>query len=261
MPEVTMKAEFSLFSYAAALLRELPDHMGPGVCVASLLSSPVLAVGSDAQEDVQTSGWPVFLHFRLAQCMITPRAQGWSAHEERFFRVTFSGRAQPRRHELLRHLAQRYPQVYYVLPAFYRQRDFGRAFAMGRILQESRFIPASQLPAVGEEGRQYLTYRGGEKGFRWHSGEAQYSDLDVSGAAWLAQMRELVAERRLLGWRFLLALRQDLVELLTETTRQPSLFDDLAVDIDDVTPRTVVRDLEYLLVAQFGVQALILRPL
>jgi hypothetical protein len=50
-----------------------------------------------------------------------------------------------------------------------------------------------------------------------------------------------------------------LVAAIQETTPQPRLFDELALSLDDVTPLVVLRDLRYLLLTRFGLQAFVLR--
>jgi hypothetical protein len=192
--------------------------------------------------------------------MLTPRAKGWPAHGERFFRLTVGPGGHSILHGLLRRLSEVEPEVYYAAPAFYRRREFSRAFTLGQIIDQSRFIPLRQLPYMGDDGPSYITYRRDLPGFRWHSMESRYFGEEVSGSGWLVHLRRLAREPRQLGWRFLLRLRENLVSAIQETTPQPRLFDELALSLDDVTPLVVLRDLRYLLLTHFALQAIVLRP-
>jgi hypothetical protein len=255
-----MKAEFSEFTYGAAVARELVAALGPDIRVHPLLPPTEEHGGQGDEASFHGPGQPVFLHYRVAECMLTPRATGWSAHENRFFRLTVPQRSHSNLHDLLRRLSEAEAEVYYAAPAFYRRREFSRAFALGQVIEGSRFMPLRQLPYVGEGGPYYITYRRDEPGFRWHSMESRYFKGKVSGSDWLLHLRGLAGEPRQLGWRFLLQLRETLVAAVQETTPQPRLFDELALSLDDVTPRAVLRDLRYLLLAHCALQALVLRP-
>ncbi len=255
-----MQAEFSEFTYGACVARELVAALGPDIRVHPLLPSSDEHRGSGDEASFHGAGQPVFLHYRVAECMLTPRAKGWSAHENRFFRLTVPARSHSNLHDLLRRLSDAEAEVYYAAPAFYRRREFSRAFALGQIIEESRFVPLHLLPYVGDGGPYYITYRRDLPGFRWHSMDSRTFDGKVSGEDWLVHLRSLAEEPRQLGWRFLLRLRENLVSAIEETTTQPRLFDELALSLDDVTPRAVLRDVRYLLLAHFALQGLVLRP-
>jgi hypothetical protein len=255
-----MQAEFSDFSYGSALTWELVDARDPGIRVMPLLpSAPEQGTVAD-DNGFRGAGSLVFLHVMAVEHMLTPRARGWSAHEERFFRLTVPPRSHSTLHDLLRALSRAEAEVYYAAPAFYRQREFARAFDLGHIVEESVFVPLRLLPDLSGDAPHYLTYRRELPGFRWHSGDSEFFDVPVSGNDWLAHLRQLAQAPRQLGWRSLLKLRGNLVACMQETTTQPRLFDELAVTLDDVTPLTVLRDLRHLLLTHFQLQTFILRP-
>ncbi len=257
-----MKAEFSEFTYGIALLAELSDALGADIVAAPLFPSLAAEKEVDDEESVPASGCPLFLHLKLAEYMLTPRATGWSEHERRFFRLSIAARSRHGVHSPLRRLSEVESEVYYAAPAFYRQREFSQAFASQQVIGQSRFIPLRHLPDLSDDRPHYVSYLRDEPGFRWHGGEgtSRHFELPVTGAEWLAHLQEQSRKRRLLGWRFLLGLRQELITSIKETTDQPRLFDEWAVNPDDVTPLSVIGDLRYLLLTHFGVQVFILRP-
>jgi hypothetical protein len=255
--EVGMKAEFSAFSYSVAVLDEVSSTLG--LDLATLLFLPSL--GSAPAEGIFPAlGWPVFLHFRLAEYMLTPRATGWAEHEERFFRLAIPPQSSSERHDLLRRLSEVEPEVYYVAPAFYRQREFARALAAGQVLENSRFIPVKSLPNAVQSRTLYVTYGRDKLGLRCFVAEEEGLQLDVAvdAGGWLAHVQGLLSKPRQLGWRFGLDLRENLLRCLQDATQQRRLFDELRVDLDAVIPSVVLGDLRYLLRGHFGLQALIM---
>ena len=255
-----MEAEFSAFSYGTALSWELVRAQDLEIAAMPLLPTAPEQEQSGDDTGFRGAGSLVLLHFKAVEYMLTPRARGWAAHEERFFRLTVPPRSHSSLHGLLRCLSQVETEVYYAAPAFHRQREFARDFALGRIVEESVFIPLSLLPDLSDDAPHYITYRRDLPGFRWHAGPSDYFDVPVTGSDWLAHLRQLVQTPRQLGWRSLLKLRESLVACLEQTTTQPRLFDELAVSLDDVTPLAVLRDLRHLLLTHFQLQTFIVRP-
>lgn len=252
-----MKAEFSAFSYAVAVLDEASSTLGSDLAAGLFL--PGLG-SAPAEASFPALGWPLFLHFRLAEHMLTPRATGWAEHEERFFRLAIPPHRCSEQHDLLRRLSEVEPEVYYVAPAFYRQRQFARFLAAGQVLENSRFIPVKSLPEASESRTLYITYGQDKPGLRWLMAEQEGQQLDIAIGAgnWLTHVRELRTKPRQLGGRFGLDLRENLLRCLRDSRQQPRLFDELIVDLDAVIPSAVLRDLRYLLQGHFGLQALIM---
>ncbi len=256
-----MKAEFSEFSYGFALSYEIMNALRPDIVGAPLF--PSLREEGEKGIDVsfEPAGLPLFLQFKLADYMTRPHAKYWSDYGKRFFRMAIRRRKYSNQHNLLRALSAREPEVYYATPAFYLQSEFNRAFTSDRILTDSQFFPLSELPDVVDDEPHYITYCRGMPGFHWHSEDGKYFEAVVSGEVWLGRLKRQALEPRRLGEEFFVDLRTDLAKLIKEHTLQPRLFhDELPINLDDVTPLTVIRDLRYLLVTYFGVETIILRP-
>jgi hypothetical protein len=237
------------------------NALQPAVVGTPLFPSLVAEAALGYDVDCTPAGWPIFLQFKLADYLKTRRAKQWPAYGVPYFRVTVRRRIHSSQHNLLRALSEAESEVYYAAPAFYRQTEFNQAFVSNEILSESAFIPLRDLPDLADDEQHYITYCRGVPGFRWHSAEREYSDIPVSGDAWLDHLRRLLSDPRRLGRDYFLRLRSLLVILLREHALQLDIFlDNLAVDEEDMDPTTVFRDLRYLLVTYFGVETLILQP-
>ena len=254
-----MKAEFSHYSYGIALAQELLRRGLPKASILPLLPGWPAAKEASKDTRVPSAGWPVFLRLTPVEYMLTPRARGWSTHEERFFRLRVDRAGRPRAHRLLKSLAEHEPEVYYVAPAFHRQSEFEQQVAAQQVVEQSQFIPLWQLPDLMARGRHFVTFRRGESGVGWHAGGAQRLDIAMSGSEWKVHLRERLEQDRLLGWRFLVDLRQLLVACREEVTVQPRLFDELEVDLTDLTPLAVLGAVRHLLLTQFGLEVLVFR--
>jgi len=255
--EVEMRAEFSSFSYFRAVARALASLQSVGLQVEPLLPSDRTEVDRATGALAPESGLPLFLHVALPDYMVTSRARGWPAYEERFFRLGVSRSPPARRHNLLRCLALRYPDVYYVVAAMHGHQEFQRAVDSGQVLADSRFIPAGLTPMASDDRRQYLSFQRGVASVSWHDGEVRQLELDVTGETWLAHLRERVATGRPLGWRFLLSLRDALFSCLKEVIAQPALIDVVDIDPADMTPLTVLGQIDQLLLTQFEVEGFV----
>lgn len=256
-----MDAEFSEFSYGFALSYEIVAALGPDIVGAPLFPSlrEESELGYDA--DFRSAGWPLFLQFKLADCLTRSNANYWSFYGSTFFRIAIGQSGKPRQHNLLCDLSRREDEVYYAAPIFYRQREFNRAFASARVLVESAMIPLNQLPEITDRQRHHITYHSTKPGFRWHSEESSYYHIPVSGQLWLEGLRERLSHPRELGRDYFVELRNALLDLIRDRIEQPDLWhEELELDLRDFTMSNVIRDVRYLLITYFGVEALILRP-
>jgi hypothetical protein len=112
-----------------------------------------------------------------------------------------------------------------------------------------------------DDEQHYITYRQNSFAFHWHSENARFFEVSTSGKDWVEHIRRLAKRPRELGQRYFVDLRAHLVGLIQEYTEQPSLLEDEPpVSLDDTSPLAVFRDLRYLLLAYFGLEAFIFRP-
>jgi hypothetical protein len=256
-----MKPEFSEFSFGFALTYEIANALQPEITVLPLFPSPVADLEEGPGPTFVERGWPLFLQFKLAHCLKTSRATQWEDYRTPFFRISIPERTRSNQYSLLRTLSSTEPEIYFAAPAFYRQIEFNQAFMSNQILNESRFIPLRELPELADDDEHHITYGRSSGGFRWHSQGDSFSSVPISGARWLEGIKAAAMEPRELGSAYFTGLRQHLVGLLREHTLQPDLFlEGLTFDWDSTEPKTIFRDLRYLLVTYFGLETIILRP-
>lgn len=256
-----MKPEFSEFSYGFALTYEIANALQPEVVATPLFPSPTAGTQEGAGVAYIEQGLPLFVQFRLADCLKTSRATQWGSYSAPFFRISIQERTRSNQYSLLRTLSTTEPDVYYAGPAFYRQIEFNQAFVSNQILNESRFIPLRDLPDLDSDQEHHITYGRGIRGFRWHPPDSVPSQAPISGANWLERIKTKALEPRDLGIEYFVGLRQHLVTQLREHTLQPDLFlEGLTFDWQSTEPHVIFRDLRYLLVTYFGLETLILHP-
>jgi hypothetical protein len=262
-----MKAEFSEYSYSFALSHELVNALRPDLAIVPLFPSLAIAAGPAGEVSFAPEGCPLFIQFKLADYLERPYANYWSLYDAPFFRVTVPERRFSNQHNLLRALSKLEPEIYYAAPAFHRQGTFNEFFAAGRILEESVLLPLRALPEVAEDRPHHITYRKGEPGFHWHGAVDHHIPHPPAGAAWRAHLQERVADARELGRDYYLWLRETLFRLAESYTLQPRLFHataapagEVPVDLGGGSAQDVMRDLRYLLIAYFGIEAFVLRP-
>ena len=170
-----MKAEFSEFSYGFALAFEIMNVLYPTASGAPFFPSLQREASLGYDINFTAAGWPLFLQFKLADYM-TRRAKYSRLYNGPFYRVAVHRRKDSDQHNLLKSLATREPEVYYVAPAFRRQRDFNRLFVNDEVFTNTVFIPLDVLPLLTDDDQHYITFDASSipTGIRWHSDEDEY---------------------------------------------------------------------------------------
>jgi hypothetical protein len=256
-----MKPEFSEFSYGFALTYEIANALQPEIVATPLFPSPTTETREGPRLSFVKEGWPLFVQFKLAHCLKTSRATQWDSYSAPFFRIGIQARTRSNQYSMLRTLSATEPEIYYAVPAFYRQIEFNQAFVSNQILNESKFVPLRELPDLEDDSEHFITFGRGVGGFRWHSQASTLSKVPIGGAGWLERIKTTALEPRTLGAEYFVGLRRHLVTLLREHTLQPDLFlEGLAFDWHTEEPQVIYRDLRYLLVTYFGLETLILCP-
>jgi hypothetical protein len=254
-----MKAEFSEFSYGFALAYEIGSALWPRIRGVPLFPSLIAEADKGFDISFVPSGTPLFLQFKLADYMKTKRAKYWSDHGRPYFRLAIHPPTGSDQHNLLRELSKREQDVYYVAPAFWRERDFNACFKSNGIIRASMCIPIADLPDLVDSQQHHITYCPGQRGFVWHSTQGERYQTIIAGDQWLPALAERATRPRNLGKGYFIDLRRYLVDIIRVATAQPELLE-LPVNLVDTTPVAVIRDLRFLLLAHFGVEMIVLVP-
>ena len=162
-----MKPGFSEFSYGYAVTEDIVRSKGPlkaAPFVPSLRSEGVQG-GFDVK--LCLPGFPLFLQFKLSDCMIGPTAyeaqQGLFTTP--FFRMHIRPRKRSRQHKLLLELEATGKAVYYVAPAFHREREFNLAYTSRSILTKSVIISPATIGRLPDDGNHHISFKNVQEGF------------------------------------------------------------------------------------------------
>ena len=123
-----MKPCFSEFSYGYAVTEDIVRSEGPLRAAPSFPS--LRREGTQGGFDVRLDlpGLPLFLQFKLSDCMVRDTAQeaGENILRAPFYRMHLRPRNRSRQHQLLLDLEATGNAVYYIAPAFHREEEFNR---------------------------------------------------------------------------------------------------------------------------------------
>ena len=157
-----MKPGFSEFSYGYAVTEDIVHSKGPlkaAPSFPSLRSEGAQGGGFDVKLDLP--GYPLFLQFKLSDCMIGP-----TAYEARqrlfttpFFRMHIRPQKRSRQHKLLLDLEATGKAVYYVAPAFHQEQEFNLAYTSRSILTKSVMISPAAIGQLPDDGNHHISFK------------------------------------------------------------------------------------------------------
>ena len=148
-----MKPDISEFSYGFALVDELIH--GDGWPLTAVPIYPSLRDEGQLGYDVelQRNGIPVFLQFKLADCMVRNYAfevrEGYLTVP--FYRIHLRPIRKSKQHELLLKLEATGREVYYVAPAFHLPTELNDAYLKKQMRNRSRFFRPSVIGPLDDE--------------------------------------------------------------------------------------------------------------
>jgi hypothetical protein len=258
-----MRPHFSEFSFGFALSFEIANAFRPWFL--GVPTFPSLVEERERGYDVKFPlvGTPVFLQFKLSEFMKSRRAKYWPNHGSPFYRMAIYKRRASNQHNRLKELSNFEPEVYYAAPAFHKEDRFQRLFASNEIISATAFIPVRGLPPITDNLQHYVTFcdSGLPPLFQWHSNESTPIEEASMGREWLESLHRRIEKPRDLGERFFLQLRTILYKIIVETANrrqiQMGLDWNFPLGRSD-EPRSVFREIGFLLATYFGVQMFLL---
>ncbi len=142
--------EFSEFSYGFALTRELI-----AVWENDLLAAPIFPslieegrAGGGYDVNLKFPGFPLFLQFKRADCMVRRSAIESSPPHNftpPFFRMYITERWRSAQHEMLVALDDGGNQVFYAAPVFHTLEELNRYYLAAQVSQRSFYIAPSRI--------------------------------------------------------------------------------------------------------------------
>ena len=252
-----MKSEFSEYSYGFALTHGLLKGK-PTIQVAPHFPSLVEEgnLGYDVRLD--RPSLPLFLQFKLSDYLTRRPAKYWDHYHKPYFRFDITPLTISRQHNLLKDLANKGEEVFYVAPLFWQSTDFNRAFRANQIAGRSIWLPVGKLPKLNDDDPHHITFTGATDP-SWHTEDWDLEGTCVEGDFSWQQTDERIESRfekgelRQVTRDYLVELRQMLISILEVTEDSWSIGPQ--ADINEV-----VRETGYLLTTYFGLEMVILWP-
>ncbi len=191
-----MRPNISEFSYGYALTDELIHWHGVPISAAPVFPSLYEEGQAGGGWDVRLErpGVPLFLQFKLADCMIRNTAR--EARENRLTIPYYRMHLRPSRfsdqHEMLLDLEQTGKEVYYAAPSFHQPSELNAAYRAHRILAQSLWIRPSWIGPLPDDRDHYVAFKQpGAKLFcsepRRLQGEAAFEEFTRAIVAALAE--------------------------------------------------------------------------
>jgi len=157
-----VKPEISEFSYGYAVTEGMIRRYSSGLRAAPIFPSLFQEGQAGGGYDVliQRRGVPLFLQFKLSECMVRSTAlevkQGKLTPP--FYRMHF--RPPPSdQHELLLRLESSGEQVYYIAPMFHTEEEFDVAYLSGNILKRLIFLRPSAIGTIPDSRRHHVAFQ------------------------------------------------------------------------------------------------------
>ena len=158
-----MRPDISEFSYGYAVTDELIHWHGIGLTAAPVFPSLYREGQQGGGYDVmlQGPGLPLFLQFKLSDCMVTNRAREAQQGLLRvpFYRMHLRPARHSMQHRMLLQLDRSGQEVYYCAPAFHKQYELNRFFLDHLILDSSLRIRPSHIGELPDQGDHYLAFQ------------------------------------------------------------------------------------------------------
>jgi len=158
-----MNPQISEFSYGYAVTDELIHWHGTNLTAApvfpSLYQEGQVGGGYDAM--LQRPGLPLFLQFKLADCMIFRSAREVKAHifQVPYYRMHLRPTKHSSQHEMLLSLENQGNEVYYSAPAFHTNNDLNNAYFSHQILNRSLWLRPSQIGPLPNDRPHYVAFQ------------------------------------------------------------------------------------------------------
>lgn len=158
-----MKPDISEFSYGYALTDELIHWHGTSITAApvfpSLYDEGQKGGGYDLKLD--RGGIPLFLQFKLADCMV--RATAGEVQKGHFtcpfYRMHLRPTRHSNQHEMLLDLENQGNEVYYSAPAFHELDDLNAAYLNHQVMQRSIWMRPSVIGPLPNDRDHHVAFQ------------------------------------------------------------------------------------------------------
>jgi hypothetical protein len=158
-----MRPEISEFSYGYAITDELIHWYQTALTAAPIFPSLYQEGQTGGGYDVllQRPGIPLFLQFKLADCMIRNSAfevkKGYL--NTPFYRMPIRSTRHYNQHRMLIDLEKEGNEVYYTAPAFHLLEEFNRAYLNHQVSLRSLWIRPSTIGIIADDKEHHVAFQ------------------------------------------------------------------------------------------------------
>ena len=158
-----MRPDISEFSYGYALTDELIHWQGTPIIAAPVFPSLYQEGQPGGGYDVmlQRPGIPLFIQFKLADCMVRTNAQEAKNNlfVPPFYRMHIRPIRQSSQHEMLLDLENDGNDVFYCAPAFHKPEELNDAYLHHQVSNKSLWIEPSIIGPMPDNGNHHVAFQ------------------------------------------------------------------------------------------------------
>ncbi len=104
---------------------------------------------------------PLFLQFKLSDCLLTRNANEAGILSLPYYRMHIRPSGRSRQHQLLLDLEGKGEDVLYCAPAFHTIEEFNKAYLDQRVCERSVWIPPSAIGEITDDKTHYAAFQDG----------------------------------------------------------------------------------------------------
>jgi len=257
-----MQPDISEFSYGYALTEELIHGSGLAIQAAPLFPSLIAEgkVGGGYDVQIPFVGFPLFLQFKLSDCMI--RHTAWEVQQgllsPPFYRMHLRPKKHSMQHQLLLDLEAKGELVYYVAPHFHLPSELNDAYLNRQVINRSVFFKPSQIGPLPDDDWHHVAFHAGQPAY-FCSEPRLLQDESKSRERFDSDLLQGLTERRQLdgSYQSLARLASEMLECLREQIQPDEMH---SSEFDQIGSREPRFQIAFLARAFFGCEIILIRP-
>ncbi|MGA2974012.1 MAG: hypothetical protein ABSF77_01750 [Spirochaetia bacterium] len=155
-----MKPLISEFSYGYALTEELA-----GGALGSLIAAPIFPsliregrAGGGFDVQIPAQGFPMYLQFKLSDCLLTAKAREWNIWQRQYYRIHLHARNKSNQHQLLIDLETAGNNVFYAAPCFYTLDELNSAYLGSNVFADTAFFSPVDIGPLADRQEHYVAF-------------------------------------------------------------------------------------------------------
>lgn len=255
-----VRPDISEFSFGYAVTEALVQRWRPLLTAAPAFPSLVEEgqVGGGYDVKLMRRGIPIFLQFKLADCMV--RATAYEVQQRclanPFYRMHIRPARHSDQHRMLCDLEGSGAAVRYVAPMFHRTAELNEAYLGQQVLQRSIFLRPSAIGPLTDGGNHHVSF--GSRNAWWFFSEPHRGDEPLDEEKFEAEVRFRIRQdgATALTSAALNHLKASMIEIIERHRRRAQRAEDLAFSRFLAAPDPL-RQVGYLSRTFFGAECLV----